>query len=56
MLNEIGRWYFDYGWIISTVISLPLGVFASKKGGNAILWVLGWLFIIGTVMLIFKNV
>lgn len=55
-MREIGIWYFNTGWIITTILSLPVGYLAGKLRRPWMLW--AWcvfVFIVGGFMLYAKH-
>jgi hypothetical protein len=58
MLKEIGTWYFDYGWMITTIFALPLGglVGYTKHHERNLFIPMVFLLILGLTMLAFKHI
>jgi hypothetical protein len=57
MLKELGTWYFDYGWIITTVAAFPLGgvIGLTKNHRRNMLIAMAGLLALGLIMLYFKH-
>lgn len=47
MLKEFGVWYFDYGYLIATVLAFPGGWWCGGKPKKYIICFLGLLLFIG---------
>jgi hypothetical protein len=52
MLNAIGLWYMEYGWIILAILAPPFGYLIAKKWGIiGVLWGASILGVFGVIMM-----